>query len=46
MNNADHNIYIKEKVKKAAKMNMIMTINKTDFWKKLFAWTTYMRPHF
>ena len=23
-----------------------MAINKVDIWKKLYAWITYMRPHF
>ena len=46
MNSADHNIYIKEKVKKAQKINAIMAVNKVDVWKKMYAWITYMRPHF
>ena len=37
MNNADHNILIKEKVKRAAKINAIMSVNKVDIWKKLYA---------
>ena len=23
-----------------------MALNKVDIWKKLYAWITYMRPHF
>ena len=46
MDNADHNEYIKEKVIKAKKINTIMAMNKVDVWKKLYAWITYMRPHF
>ena len=37
MNSADHNIYIKEKVKKAQKINAIMAVNKVDVWKKMYA---------
>ena len=46
MDNSDHNEYIKEKIIKAKKINTIMAINKVDIWKKLYAWITYMRPHF
>ena len=46
MDNSDHNEYIKEKIIKAKKINTIMALNKVDIWKKLYAWITYMRPHF
>ena len=41
MNNADHNIYLREKVKKAAKINTIMSIHNVDLWKKMYAWITF-----
>ena len=37
MNNTDHNILIKEKVKRAAKINAIMAVNKVDICKKMYA---------
>ena len=37
MDNSDHNEYIKEKVKKAKKINIIMALNKVDILKKLYA---------
>ena len=45
MNNADHNIYLREKVKKGDKINTIMSIHNVDLWKKMYAWITYLRPH-